>query len=188
MSNILRDSIKQEILAMEGARRSSEIAAERRSKARLWLVGPHTRLTALATARWAAENARTEPGSAEFIELIAAEEKRLREMFENRAIPLKQITERVVALRDTRNAPTTIVTDSRIDEVCLHEQAEAVVEWLVEAVCPFIPGHLFVNLKVTANEVTVTLEANELPAEVMHPFTMRDIGGRQCIEGKLALE
>jgi hypothetical protein len=188
-SRILQAAITQEVVAMEGARRSSEIAAERHSKARLWLVGTHTRLTALATARWAAQSSRAEPGPAKFIELTAAEEARLREMFERRTIPLKRITERITAIRSARDLPTTVAAnvDLDLDVVIVSESAEAVVEWLAEAVCPFAQGPLLVDLQVSPSEVSVSLEADRFPGEVMHPFVVRDVGQRQRMAGTLQL-
>ena len=186
LSHSLRTVIRQELLAIQGARRSSEIAGERRSKARLWLVETHTRLNALAAARWAADKVRDEPGPAQFIELTAAEENRLREMFERRTIPLSRVADRIMMLREVRELPTSISADD-IDGLALHEDADAVIEWLIEAVCPFTTGHLSIEIRASGAEVHIRMEADRFPSEIMLPFRVSNIRGRQRIEGTLTL-
>lgn len=186
LSHSLRMVIRQELLAIQGARRSSKIAAERRSKARLWLVETHTRLNALAAARWAVDEVRDEPGPAQFIELTAAEENRLREMFESGTIPLSRVTERIKMLREVRELSTSISAND-IDGLALHEEADAVIEWLIEAVCPFATGHLSMEIRVSGAEAQIRMDADRFPSEIMLPFKVQNIGSRQRIEGTLNL-
>jgi len=186
LSNRLRAAITQQFLATQGARRSSEIAADRRSRARLWLVGTHARLNALAASRWAVEKVKDQDGPAKFIEAITIEEKRLREMFESRIIPLGGILERINVLRGARDLQTVFYTDD-LDGQALQEDADAAIEWLVEAVCPFAAGPLTVNVRILEAEALVALEADRLPSEVMPPFSFRSAGKRDRIEGRLVL-
>ena len=184
LSRSLRMVIRQELLAIQGARTSSKIAAERRSKARLWLVETHTRLNALAAARWAADKVRDEPGPAQFIELTSAEENRLREMFERGVIPLSRVADRIKMLREVRDLPTSISLND-IDGLALHEEADAVIEWLIEAVCPFVVGHLSMEIRVSGAEARIRMEADRFPSEIMPPFRVWNTAGRQHIEETL---
>lgn len=186
-SNYLRKAITQQFLAVEGARRSLEIAADRRSRARLWLVGTHTRLNALAASRWAVESVKDEPGPARFIETVAAEEIRLREMFESSAIPLDRVVARILNLRDARKLPTILHTDN-IEGKALDENAEAAIEWLIEAVCPFVSGQLEVKIAIADEIATITLEAENLPSELMSPFQSYPRQGRQRIQASMTIE
>src|SRR5205823_1237215 len=50
----IADVIKNELIDSQNARLATAAAAQRRSRKRVWLVGIHKRLGAIAAARWAA--------------------------------------------------------------------------------------------------------------------------------------
>ena len=186
-SGYLRSEIRRQFIAVETARRSYQIAAERRSRARLWLVGTHARLNALAASRWAAENVKSQPGAAKFIEAVAAEEIRLREMFESSEISLTRVVDRIAILREARELPTAFRMDDLQGQV-LKDEAEATIEWLIEAVCPFVSGRLEIQIEIRGETAIITLQADNLPTELMRPFESYGRHGRQCIQAVLPVQ
>jgi hypothetical protein len=108
-------------------------------------------------------------------------------MFERGTISLSRVTDRIKMLRAVRELSTSI-SANEIEGLTLHEDAEAAIEWLIEAVCPFISGHLSLEICIAGPEAEIRVEANRFPAEIMPPFNVRSVAGGQRIEGTFKLD